>query len=190
MDQASQQTSDQQSQTTGRNASHSASHNASHSASQDGSQAGSSSSQNSGFAAFKDMFTSASGAKGSPLAAVRTTRLAEELALLVREYLKQQTVRPLRDLLRWLVLGLLGAVLILVGLAMLALAGLRALQAQTGSTFTGSLSWLPYLITVGGLMLVMLVVFLAMIRPPTGLPKNSNSGSSKKSKQTKQEQTR
>lgn len=28
------------------------------------------------------------------------------------------------------------------------LAGLRALQTETGSTFTGNLSWLPYLIVI------------------------------------------
>jgi len=34
-----------------------------------------------------------------------------------------------------------------VGAVLLLLAGLRALQTETGTSFTGNLSWLPYLIT-------------------------------------------
>ena len=34
------------------------------------------------------------------------------------------------------------------GLVLLFLGGLRLLQEETGSTFTGNLSWIPYLITV------------------------------------------
>ena len=126
----------------------------------------------------------------SPFAAVHTARLGEEFMLLLREYLRQQAVRPFKALLRWAVFGLLGAVLLLGGLAMLALAGLRALQVETGSAFKGSLSWLPYLITTGGLLLVMLVTFLALNRQTTGKPpdadpsssKSSNSKSSRKAK--------
>ncbi len=117
---------------------------------------------------FKDLF---SGDKGSPFAALHTTRLGEEFGLLLREYFRQQTVQPLRALLRWLIFGLAGAVFLLSGLAMLALAGLRAIQSETGSTFTGNLSWLPYLITTGGLLLLMLVAALAMSKKPSGLPK-------------------
>ena len=35
-----------------------------------------------------------------------------------------------------------------IGVILLMLAGLRALQTETGSTFTGNLSWLPYLIVL------------------------------------------
>ena len=110
----------------------------------------------------------------SPFAAMHTARLGEEFMLLLREYLRQQAVRPFRALLRWVVFGLLGAVLILGGLTLLALAGLRALQVETGSAFTGNLSWLPYLITAGGLLLLMLVTFLAMSKQTTGKPPDSD----------------
>jgi len=118
---------------------------------------------------FKNLF---SGGQDSPFAALRTTKIGEELAILLREYLKQQTIRPFKDLFRWLLWGLAGALLILSGVAMLALAGLRALQNETGSSFTGSLSWLPYLISSGGLLILILLAFLAMNRQPSGLPKD------------------
>ena len=114
----------------------------------------------------------------SPFAAMHTARLGEEFMLLLREYLRQQAVRPFKALLRWVVFGLLGAVLILGGLTLLALAGLRALQVETGDAFSGNLSWLPYLITAGGLLLLMLVTFLAMSKQTTGKPPDADATSS------------
>jgi hypothetical protein len=75
----------------------------------------------------------------------------EELWQLVVTYARQETVDPLKQLGRYLAFGLGGAVLLGVGVFFSAMAGLRALQTETGSTFTGSLSWAPYLIVVAGL---------------------------------------
>jgi len=121
---------------------------------------------------FKSLFSGGkfSGEQDSVFASLRTVKISEELAVLLREYLKQQTVRPFRDLVRWLLWGLAGALLILSGVAMLALAGLRVLQAETGSSFTGSLSWLPYFISSGGLLILLLLALVAMTRQPSGLP--------------------
>ena len=44
--------------------------------------------------------------------------------------------------------GLLGSLLFGFGVVFLALAGFRALQTETGSTFTGDWSWVPYLIMI------------------------------------------
>jgi len=66
-------------------------------------------------------------------------------------YAKQETVDPLRALPRYLVRGLGGSVLVGLGLLLLALSGLRALQTETGTTFTGSWSWAPYAIVLVGL---------------------------------------
>jgi hypothetical protein len=60
---------------------------------------------------------------------------------------KQETLGPLRGVGRYLALGVGGSVLLGVGLLILLLALLRALQTETGSTFKGNLSWAPYLIT-------------------------------------------
>jgi hypothetical protein len=84
---------------------------------------------------------------------------ANELWALTKDYARQETVDPLKDVGRYLGFGLAGALLGALGVVMLMLAGLRALQTQTGSTFTGSWSWAPYAIVVAvALLLVLLAV--------------------------------
>ena len=41
-----------------------------------------------------------------------------------------------------------GSVLMMLGLLLLSLSMLRALEEETGSAFTGNLSWLPHAITL------------------------------------------
>jgi hypothetical protein len=65
-------------------------------------------------------------------------------------YAKQETVEPLKGLGRWIGFGAAGSMLIASGISLLLLAGLRALQTETGSTFTGNWSWAPYMITLVG----------------------------------------
>jgi hypothetical protein len=74
--------------------------------------------------------------------------VSSELWELVKDYAKQETIDPLKGVGRYLTFGVPGAVLIGFGVVLLMLAGLRALQTQTGSTFHGSLSWLPYIIVL------------------------------------------
>jgi hypothetical protein len=71
-----------------------------------------------------------------------------ELWDLVRAYAKQETLEPIKGLGRWAALGIAGSLLLSIGLVELALAGLRALQTETDTMFTGSWSWAPYLITL------------------------------------------
>jgi len=71
-----------------------------------------------------------------------------ELFELAKGYARQETVDPLRGIGRYLAFGTAGAIIGGVGVVLLMLAALRALQTQTGSTFTGSLTWLPYLIVL------------------------------------------
>jgi hypothetical protein len=70
-----------------------------------------------------------------------------EFVDLVVAYAKQETLGPLHGLGRFLAVGIGGSVALALGVPLLLLALLRALQTETGSTFTGNLSWLPYLIT-------------------------------------------
>lgn len=65
---------------------------------------------------------------------------------LVIAYVKQETIEPIKGLGRFLAFGLLGSFLLAVGCLLLVLAGLRALQTETGTVFTGNFSWAPYLI--------------------------------------------
>jgi hypothetical protein len=74
---------------------------------------------------------------------------------LVIDYAKQETLGPLKSLGRFLAFGLAGSVAITAGTVLLLLAALRALQTETGSSFTGHLSWLPYVIVAVAAVAVM-----------------------------------
>lgn len=65
---------------------------------------------------------------------------------LIIAYVKQETIEPIKGLGRFLAFGLLGSFLLSVGILMLVLAALRALQTETGTIFSGNFSWVPYLI--------------------------------------------
>lgn len=74
--------------------------------------------------------------------------VATELWGLTKDYARQETVDPLKGVGRYLGYGALGALLLGVGVILLMLAGLRALQTQTGDALDDTLSWLPYLIVL------------------------------------------
>ena len=83
-----------------------------------------------------------------------------DLVDLVKNYARQETVDPLKGAGRWVGLGLLGSILLMIGGVALTLALLRALQEETGSTFTGNLSWAPYAITLLALMVTIALLAL------------------------------
>jgi uncharacterized membrane protein YidH (DUF202 family) len=78
----------------------------------------------------------------------------DELRELLIAYFKQETIDPLKGLARYVGFGLLGAFLIGIGICLLAVGGLRALQTETGTTFQGHWSWAPYGITVVALVMI------------------------------------
>jgi Putative Actinobacterial Holin-X, holin superfamily III len=61
------------------------------------------------------------------------------------DYVKQETVDPLKALGRFLAFGAVGAFMMGLGVLFGLIAVLRILQEETGA-FHGNLSWLPYLI--------------------------------------------
>lgn len=67
---------------------------------------------------------------------------------LVVAYLKQETLGPLKGVARFVAFGMAGSVALAAGTVLLLLAVLRVLQDETGGTFAGSRSWLPYLVVV------------------------------------------
>ncbi len=81
---------------------------------------------------------------------------------LVVAYAKQETIQPLKGLGRWIGAGTGGSLLIATGVSLVLLAALRALQTETGTTFTGNLSWIPYLIVLAGAMAVAGVSYWAV----------------------------
>jgi hypothetical protein len=85
--------------------------------------------------------------------------VATELWSLTKDYARQETIDPLKGVGRYLAYGFAGAVIGGTGVALLLLSLLRALQTETGSSFTGNLSWVPYVIVlgVGGLLIALAV---------------------------------
>jgi hypothetical protein len=84
-----------------------------------------------------------------------------ELKELVVAYAKQETLDPLKGLGRYVGFGVAGALLLATGFVLLAIGGLRALQTETGTTFTGNWSWAPYGIVVAALALVATLAWTA-----------------------------
>src|SRR5687767_14911731 len=77
-----------------------------------------------------------------------------ELKDLTVTYARQETVDPIKGLGRFIGFGVGGSLVLGIGLILISLAALRAMQTETGTMFTGNWSWVPYLITVvllGGL---------------------------------------
>jgi hypothetical protein len=60
------------------------------------------------------------------------------------EYVKQETLEPLKGLGRFLGYGIIGSIALALGVLLLLIGVLRLLQTETGTTLTGHWSWVPY----------------------------------------------
>lgn len=100
----------------------------------------------------------------TPAADKSVPQVASELWTLTLEYGKQEIRDPVRGLGSYLLWGSLSMLLIGLGMVLLAIGALRALQTETGSTFTGNLSWAPYGIVLAGALVVLGVVGILMTR--------------------------
>ena len=90
------------------------------------------------------------------------TAVAGELWQLVVAYLKQETIEPLKGLIRFIAVGA-GAMFCLgIGSVLLLLALLRVLQTETGSAFDGNWSVLPYVIALAGAGLIAMLAVRAI----------------------------
>ena len=94
----------------------------------------------------------------------------QEAVSLIVDYIKQETLDPVKGLGRYVVFGVAGSVALAIGLVVLAVGLLRLLQEATGSTFTGNLSWIPYVIIA---VVVVLVAFIAVKAISRGQTPNS-----------------
>lgn len=92
--------------------------------------------------------------------------LATELKDLVVAYAKQETVEPLKNLGRFIAFGVAGSVLVAIGVVLLVLAVLRALQTELDTTFDGDWSFAPYFLT-----LIVCVVVAALAARAIGAAK-------------------
>jgi sugar phosphate permease len=70
--------------------------------------------------------------------------LLDEFVSLVVAYAKQETLDPIKSLGRFIAFGIVGALLLALGGGLLALAAIRAIQAETADHLNGSLTWVSY----------------------------------------------
>jgi hypothetical protein len=81
------------------------------------------------------------------------------------DYLKQETVEPLRGLGRFLYMGIAGSFFLAGGLLLILIGVLRLLQTETGTALQGDWSWVPYAVVV---VLGILVIGVAAWRITAG----------------------
>ena len=103
----------------------------------------------------------ATSARGATKRPPPLPQLVTELRDLVVRYFREQTLVPLQQLGRYVGFGVLGSLLLGFGVVFLGMSGLRVLQDETGDTFTGDWSWVPYLIMFVALLLGAGLVWLA-----------------------------
>ncbi len=83
----------------------------------------------------------------------------QELFTLVKAYAKQETIDPLKTVGRFVGFGLAAMLAGGIGIVLLVVGALRALQTETDAHLTGSLTWVPYAV---GLVVCALLVLLAL----------------------------
>lgn len=107
---------------------------------------------------------SSSTSSSSPGGGIRQS--GTDALQLVVDYVKQETLTPLKGLGRYLLFGIVGSVLLCAGLVLLLVALLRALQEQTGGFFGGTLTWAPYVIVGGAALVLMGLAAWRIVRGP------------------------
>jgi len=84
---------------------------------------------------------------------------------MVRDYVKQETLDPLRGVGRWLAWGIVGAIALLFGAVVGLIGLLRLLQAEVFDQPNG-FTWVPYMI-IAGVAVVMIFISLTRIQRPS-----------------------
>jgi hypothetical protein len=90
-----------------------------------------------------------------------------ELLDLLKRYLLQETVGPLKTIGRTLGFGSAAALLFGISGVFTLLAVLRVLETETGTVFGGSLSWLPYLLTIVAGVILLGAAAAGLLRTPS-----------------------
>jgi hypothetical protein len=91
----------------------------------------------------------------------------DELRAIAIRYVKEETIKPIKDLGRFVLWGTLGSLFVGFGAVLLLFASLRYLQWQF-PVLDGSLSWLPYVIVAA---LALVVIGLTTWRIASGTAK-------------------
>lgn len=112
--------------------------------------------------------------------ASRLRQSGSDTVQLVIDYVKQETVEPIRGVGRFLIFGIAGSAALSIGLVLLLVGLLRFLQTETDGTFSGNLSWVPYVIVA---VVAVAIIALAIWRITAGpasrrLPPSPDEGKS------------
>jgi hypothetical protein len=87
-----------------------------------------------------------------------------EIFELTKAYAKQETVDPIKGLGKFVGFGLGAAVFGALSIGLLIIGVLRVLQTETGAHLTGSLTWVPYLVTLSITVIVVAIAASAIAR--------------------------
>ncbi len=90
--------------------------------------------------------------------------LVREIGTMLVEYVKQETLEPLKGLARFVAVGLASMVVTGIGIVLLLLGGVRLLQDEAGTAFDGHLKFLPYVFA----LIVCAVVAVGALRATSG----------------------
>lgn len=104
---------------------------------------------------------------GFPMAARETKSTQDhisEIYQLTKDYAVQETLLPLKGLGKYVLYGVGSAIIGGVGVILVIIGILRLLQSETGGHFTGSLTWIPYLITLVVALVCIALAGFAIIR--------------------------
>lgn len=89
---------------------------------------------------------------------------AQEMQQLLTTYAKQETLQPLKQLGKYLGLGIAGSLLIFIGVFFVGLATLRLLQSLDVFAGAAWMSTLPYLASIAVLGLAMGLIYGSLTR--------------------------
>jgi hypothetical protein len=64
------------------------------------------------------------------------------------DYVKQETIQPIKGLGRFLYMGIAGSFFLAGGILLVLIGVLRLLQTETGTALTGNWSWVPYVVVM------------------------------------------
>ncbi len=87
-----------------------------------------------------------------------------EALQLVIDYIKQETLTPLKGLGRFMLFGVAGSVALAIGLVILSVGLPPAAPGRDGINFTGNWSWVPYLICTVVVVVVAAIAVMAVTR--------------------------
>lgn len=89
---------------------------------------------------------------------------------LVVRYVKQETLGPLKSLGKFAGFAIAGSMSLAIGFVLLMLGVLRLFQDETGSSFHGHLTWIPYLLTLVVGVVLLAVSFVAILKRKSRAP--------------------